>query len=330
MRGGGDIPRALVHRLRCESDACRIARGLRRADAIQESLAAEVQSTFGTDRRGGEFVVERVLGDLAVFGIGRDDGALAFEIDEVDFSVGDDRGCLERAAESLPPLDLTARGVEALGDSIVADEKELAAVIDGSRRIGAVTLIFPQNAVGGEASVAADARREGRPPFADRGKYDVSGDDRAGDRSVAFQPRQIPQLFAGSGIVGVEPRAAHHDDFGAVAYPTNDRRGVRVAPFFFGTGHAEGEPTFSPGSQFVRDDVARIRFFPKVGQRILHTHRDEQVADDDRTVCMPPPDGIGSIVVLHIATPYGIAVEIGHDQIAVSEVEYDITAVGRG
>ncbi len=145
---------------------------------------------------------------------------------------------------------------------------------------------------------------------------------------LPLRPGRIPKLLTSRRIVRVELVASHHDHDLPAVNGSQDRCGVRVARFALGVGHARGFPDFAAALQIVGDDIAGTQRVGQPGERVLHAHRDDDLAGDHRAVGMAPPDRVSAVVRLQIALPKFLAGEIKHRQIAIAEMKDDILAVG--
>ena len=96
--------------------------GLPRADAVQVRIAAEKNRTAGHRDRGESRPVNRVSSDAAEGFSGSNDGRHSLFIEKVDLSAGEQRRRREIPAEPFLPMNFPGSGVQACGDSNIADD----------------------------------------------------------------------------------------------------------------------------------------------------------------------------------------------------------------
>src|SRR5262249_54553426 len=139
----------------------------------------------------------------------------------------------------------------------------------------------------------------------------VAGDRRPGDRAVALEVGQVPELLARRGIVGVDLFAADDDYFGIAVRRADERRRVRVTVLGRRTGHSRRFPPLGAGPFVVGNDVALRRLLVRdVEKRILYADADHEVADDHGAIGVAVPDRIGAVLLLHVVRPERPAREV--------------------
>ena len=220
-----------------------------RFQSIKMPVTAEIEG-FAGDGDGGEGAfVDRVFGELGVFFGGRDDGAFAFLAEEINAAIGGDGRSGMVAADAMLPMGLAGFGVEAGGDTVVANHVDLIGGDDGrgGKRDGA--RVGPDDVRFGD--VAAAVWLNGEEHGLEEAGADINhpvGVDGAGDIGETVAVFDVPEFLAGLGIVSVGVMGAGADDLGLAGNIDDEGRGVglvalaaRRLPADFTGGGIEGD-----------------------------------------------------------------------------------------